>query len=169
MNSRRRAFTLVEMLVVIGIIAILAGLIMGVLAYVSKKAKVNATELRIKAVEAALMQYEHDFHDYPPSGAGADGVAGSESLLRCLTTEKNNEPYIRYADIRTCDANGNGQLEIADEWNRPIHYFHHRDYQSQSPNKQTYRLISAGPNSKYEDGAKGSDDIVNWDKDHPTQ
>jgi len=170
MSERRpsRGFTLVEMLVVISIISILAGLVLGALGVARTRSKMAQTEATIKLLEGALERYEMDFQDYPPSDGDATGIKGSERLWTCLRTEKKEGPYIQSADARTCDVNGNGDLEIADAWNRPIRYLHHRDYPNRgNPRKGTYRLLSAGPNGIYEEGAKNSDDIVNWDINKP--
>ncbi|MCY3020606.1 MAG: prepilin-type N-terminal cleavage/methylation domain-containing protein [Planctomycetota bacterium] len=169
MGSRRRGFTLMEMLVVISIITILSGLVLGAMAIVRQRSKEHATLLTLQLLDAALQRYEQDYQDYPPSEGDQEGIRGSENLLRMLLSEKKEGPYIRSNDVRMCDANRNGELEIADAWNKPIRYLHHRDYHGTSPNKHTYRLISGGPNGLYEEGAKGSDDIVNWNKARPDQ
>jgi len=162
-----RGFTLIEMLVVISIITILAGLVLGALGTARRISKEHATEATLILLKGALERYEEDFQDYPPSEGDLTGIRGSEGLWRCLRTDKKNGPYIEPADVRTCDSNGNGELEVADSWNRPIRYLHHRDYQSRNPMKHSYRLLSAGSNGNFEDGIKTSDDIVNWDKSKP--
>lgn len=164
-----RGFTLIEMLVVISIITILAGLILGALWKARQTAKEQGTATTLKLLGAALQSYELSFQDYPPSEGDPDGIKGSETLFQCLRTEKKDGPYIQSADVKVCDFNNNRELEIADEWNQPIRYLHHRDYGSKNPLKHTYRLISAGPNRVFEDGRKGSDDIVNWNKAVPDQ
>lgn len=157
-----------EMLVVISIISILAGLVLAGLSTARRRAKEMQTEaLLTAALRGALDRYEADYQDYPPSEGDITGIRGSELLWRCLRSEKKEGPYLDAADVRTCDSNMNGDPEIADAWNRPIRYLHHRDYGSRKPNKLNFRLISAGANGVYEEGAKNSDDIVNWDKAKP--
>ena len=163
----RRGFTLIEMLIVISIITILGGLVLTAIGAASRTSKENATRATIKQLEAALMRYESDFQDYPPSDGDSQGMKGSENLWKYLRTEKKEGPYITSKEIRTCDADHNGELEIADAFNHPILYVHHRDYSNKPPNKRTFRLISSGANGKMEDGRRDSDDIVNWDKDRP--
>jgi prepilin-type N-terminal cleavage/methylation domain-containing protein len=164
---QRRGFTLVEMLVVIAIISVLAGLVLGALGAARRQANINATKLIIKALEGALERYATDWQDYPPSDGEETGIRGAENLWRCLRTEKKEGPYVSDADFKVCDSNRNGEFEFADAWGHPIHYLHHRDYASKNPRKQTFRLISPGPNGIYEEGHKSSDDIGNWDKDGP--
>lgn len=162
-------FTLIELLVVISIITVLGGLILGALSVARRTAKENSTKATLKLLEGQLQRYETDFSDYPPSDGDADGIRGSENLYRCLRTEKKEGPYITNNDIQTCDSNKNGEPEVADAFNRPIAYIHHRDYSNKAPNKRTYRLISSGVNGHFENGAANSDDIVNWNKDKPDQ
>jgi prepilin-type N-terminal cleavage/methylation domain-containing protein len=62
---RSAAFTLVELLVVISIIAILAGLLLPTLAAVKRKAQVNSARMDIKNLELAISQYESDYSRLP--------------------------------------------------------------------------------------------------------
>ncbi|HEY3321142.1 MAG TPA: prepilin-type N-terminal cleavage/methylation domain-containing protein [Planctomycetota bacterium] len=164
-----RGFTLVEMLVVLGIIAILSGLVLTALGAARKQARIRETEATLKIIEAALEQYQADFQDYPPSENDPDGIKGAESLYKCLNTDKKEGPYIKSTELKVCDSNKNDHLEFADAFMRPIRYFHHHDYNSKAPNKRTYRLISAGPDGNYDEGRRESDDIVNWNKARPDQ
>lgn len=169
MPYRFRAFTLIEMLVVITIITVLGGLVLGAISVARRTAKERSTEGTIKLLEGALNRYENDFQDYPPSDGDNEGIRGSENLYRSLKTEKKEGPYIGGNDVQTCDVNRNGEPEIADAFGKPMGYIHHRDYANKAPNKRTFRIISPGVNGRFEDGSRGSDDIVNWNKDKPDQ
>jgi prepilin-type N-terminal cleavage/methylation domain-containing protein len=168
LRGEKSGFTLVEMLVVIAIISVLGALVLGALGAARRRANELATSATIKLLQGALERYNMDFQDYPPSDGDETGIRGSENLYRCLRTEKKEGPYlVDNADVRICDSNSNGELEIADAWGRTLRYLHHRDYGSKNPNKHTYRLISSGPNGVYEGGERHSDDVVNWDKNSP--
>jgi prepilin-type N-terminal cleavage/methylation domain-containing protein len=160
-------FTLIEMLIVISIITILGGLVLTAIGVASRTSKENATRAIIKQLEAALMRYESDFQDYPPSDGDSQGMKGSENLWKYLRTEKKEGPYITSKEIPICDSDHNGEMEIADGFKRTILYVHHRDYSNKPPNKRTYRLISSGADGKMDEGQRNSDDIVNWNKDKP--
>jgi prepilin-type N-terminal cleavage/methylation domain-containing protein len=166
-SSRTRGFTLIEMLIVISIITILGGMILVAIGAARRTSRENATSAIIKQLEAALTRYETDFSDYPPSDGDTMGMRGSENLWKCLRTEKKEGPYITSKEVPSCDSDKNGQMEIADAFNRPILYIHHKDYSNKAPNKRTYRLISGGANGKFELDLRDNDDIVNWNKQRP--
>jgi general secretion pathway protein G len=61
----RRAFTLIELIVVIAIIIILAGLILSTVGYVQKKGARSRAEIEIAAMSAACESYKADNGAYP--------------------------------------------------------------------------------------------------------
>ncbi len=61
------AFTLIEMMAVITIIVILAGLVVGGMGYVNEKQASGKAKVQIKRLEAALEEYKLDTGNYPPT------------------------------------------------------------------------------------------------------
>src|SRR3954467_5270992 len=59
------AFTLIELLIVMAIIIVLAGLILATSSYVSKKGQRSRAEAEIAAISAALENYKADNGVYP--------------------------------------------------------------------------------------------------------
>jgi prepilin-type N-terminal cleavage/methylation domain-containing protein len=64
-NHPRRGFTLVELLVAIGIIVILIGLLIPVVTKVRKSAYGASTANQISVLSTAIEQYHNDFNAYP--------------------------------------------------------------------------------------------------------
>ncbi|PYK30647.1 MAG: hypothetical protein DME57_06260 [Verrucomicrobia bacterium] len=69
---RARGFTIIELLIVIAIIIILAGLIMSTVGYVQKKGARSRAEAEIAAISAALESYKADNGIYPSDAAKTD-------------------------------------------------------------------------------------------------
>lgn len=147
---RLRGFTLVEMLVVMAILAALAGIIVPVVGAVQRRSQAKACKALIDAIAGAVEQYAGDFGDFPPTSLADLGVRtngrneGAEALVRCLTTRDRGGPYFDFKeeqlDNTDDDALGAGDdptssayvggdlLEVTDPWGNPLIYFHHRDY-----------------------------------------
>lgn len=67
MKTHRTAFTLVELLVVMGIIALLIGILMPAASRVLVSVRVARTRDVLKNVEMGLKSFKRDFGGYPPS------------------------------------------------------------------------------------------------------
>lgn len=103
-NERRReAFTLVELLVVISIIAVLAALILPVATSVSRVKKENTAQAELQQIETALESYKAAHGVYPPSnpdnsmlnqlyyelsGVTLNSAAGTYQTLDSVTSVK---------------------------------------------------------------------------------
>jgi len=72
-----RSFTLIELLAVVAVIAILAGLVLGGAGAVRQRAARGQAKAEISAIEAGLARYQMDFGAYPvPSNAISSGASG---------------------------------------------------------------------------------------------
>ena len=145
-GSRKQGFSLLEVLVVLTIGAILAGLILPVVQKARQRGLITKTRATIAAIETALSLYETDFGDYP-SHSGAFG-----KMLRVLAEETGNPrwkgPYIRFKEKDLQDG------ELLDPWREPYQY----QYPQQVHTSTLFLLFSCGP-----DREKGTgDDIGNW-------
>lgn len=151
----RGGFTIVELLVVVVILAILAGLLTAGIAAALRSARKRRTETVLATLSAAIESYKTAFQDYPPSSiterdrrwrAPNERNQGIEALVASLTTRAGGGPF--YAPSRPEevysntdedsvpgmsleDMNwtfGDTQLrEVMDSWSQPIFYFHWRD------------------------------------------
>jgi prepilin-type N-terminal cleavage/methylation domain-containing protein len=96
---KRRAFTLVEILVVIGIIVVLAGILVPLVGKAFKQAKRTRTAADLNSISIALEAYKADHGDYPrvaikvhPAGAPAfqstadrpNPMTGAQVLCKAL-------------------------------------------------------------------------------------
>lgn len=128
----RRAFTLIEILVVIAIIAILAGLILGTSGYVQEKAGNSRAEAEIKALSNAIEAYKLDNGVYPqqPNGTLA---SSTKVLLEALSpTNAGAKVYFEFParmleGFRSSQAGGYEDAlknadYLQDPFGNPYHY-----------------------------------------------
>jgi general secretion pathway protein G len=136
LNRRRRAFTLVELLLVLSILALLAGLVLPKLAGTGEKAKVKTTIAQIGSFKSALDMFEVENGKYPP---GRNGLNDLVTKPRYASTD-----WHQYMDKIPADPWGNAYIYECPGRHNP----------------NSFDLSSAGP-----DGVPGNDDdICNWDR-----
>jgi len=154
------AFTLIEILVVIAIIAILAGLLLQTSAYVQEKAGISRAQIEIKGMENALERYKVDNGDYPPStggtaNAGSDSDPSSGALLDALmpitSTNSNSIVYFPFPNKMLGPTVNSQQSDAAvrqaakyvqDPWGNSYHYQYPGDAERSGTN--TFDLWSEG-------------------------
>lgn len=136
LRFRRAAFTLVEMLLVLVILAVLAAIVIPKFAGRSQQAKITAAQSQINSLELALDAFEVDTGFYPQGSAG----------LSALVNAPNNTPAWKGPYLK--------KGIPADPWGSAYVY----TYPGRN-NSKGYDLSSVGP-----DGRSGTeDDITNWD------
>ncbi len=113
-SAGREAFTVVELLVVMAIILVLAGLVLGTTGYVHNKAARSRAEAEIAAMSAALENYKADNGVYPEETStdartSVDPIgykAGSFLLYQALSGDADGN--------RDVDANSKSYLAFKD-------------------------------------------------------
>lgn len=136
-KNKNRGFTLLELLVVLVIIGLLAGIVGPRLFKNVSKSEITTAKAQIDSLGKALDQYRLDVGHYP---ASQEGLA---ALMQKPATEANwNGPYLKKA-------------VPLDPWSQP--------YQYKFPGEKSpdYDLSSFGPD-KAAGGEKENADIGNW-------
>jgi general secretion pathway protein G len=142
-NRRHRGFTLMEMLVVLAILVLLAGMVLPRVLGSSKKANIQAAKVQIRSFKGALEQYSLHTNSFPATEQGLTALvqkpaeSGSEETT---TTSGWDGPYLE---------------EIPkDPWGKPYQY----EYPPTRGKGEYPDIWSYGP-----DGQDNTeDDVVSW-------
>jgi general secretion pathway protein G len=133
-----------EVMLVIVILVILAGVVLTNYSGATDRAKIGATQVRLKSIEDALDLFKMDLGRYPTTEEGLQALVSSDQIQDEDLVKKWKGPYL----------GKEGQPpELKDGWSR--------DYKYTSPgehNTKSFDLYSAGPNGQEGD----EDDIRNW-------
>jgi prepilin-type N-terminal cleavage/methylation domain-containing protein len=116
-----RAFTVIEMLVVMAVIAILAGIVLSLSGYVQRIGATARAKTEINTLSSSLEKYKADFGAFPASTetAAAPPFTGATNVLDPrLHGDPNTVTYhaanlVLYRAL-SGDMNGDGVLEVAD-------------------------------------------------------
>jgi general secretion pathway protein G len=146
LQTGKRGFTLMELLVVIGIIIVIAGSILTVLPGLREKTQKKATKAFINRLEIAIEQYYNDNRSYP-TGDITDVKTALEP------SDSTAKQYIEFDDS---EVNGN---DIVDYWGNPFVYA-----TPGTQNTGAYDLYSTGPDGITSSSGSDADDINNWNR-----
>ena len=141
-SQRIRAFTLIELLAVVMVILILAGIMFGVAGYVQKKMQTAVARTQLAAMSAALESYKADWGYYPvtcPCRVSASFFCESTNnwiLLRALSGASGGRRYYKFpvSQLRPSSATASnllmggvtttgGLTNFLDVWGTPYNYF----------------------------------------------
>ncbi len=135
MRANSAGFSLIEILIVLGIMALLAGVVIVNVEGIFGGSQAKAAEIFVKtSVKAPLLQYKLHIGRYPSTAEGLKALLSAPSGK----TVKWKGPYVDSLPD--------------DPWGKP--------YQYRFPgakNRNSFDLFSYGP-----DGTESGDDIGNW-------
>jgi len=95
MNSQRGGFTLMEMLIVVAIIAVLAGVGYNYYADILPEARENTARMNLKTVRDAISRYFKDNMAYPTSLESLVGPYLQQSVESVLITPLGGDAMLR--------------------------------------------------------------------------
>ena len=155
---RQNGFTLIEMLVVIVIIMILAGIVIGAAKYAQTKAATSRAQAEIAAMETALESYKSDNGAYPRSTTTRLNPVNNCAMLYAALVAGPNNPKTYF----TFKANQIRQVtststNIIDPFGVPYNYYCNPGAADQQ-NGVSFDLWSNGPDNQ----PNTADDVVNW-------
>lgn len=145
-NRTRDGFTLMELLLVMGILVILLGMVAPRLLGSQKKANINAAKAQIGLFKLPLSNYALDLNNYPSTDEGLAALYEQPSELE--NEDRWSGPYI------------DSKVPV-DPWGNEYQY----EYPPTHNENDMPDIWSMGP-----DGENGTDDdIVNWDDSSETE
>jgi len=135
--NKQSGFTLIELMIVVIIMAALAGMVLPRLLDRADDAKINISKGEIASITMGLKFYKLDNGTYPGQQDG-----GLDALMTKPASAKNwKGPYL--------------EKDAIDPWKRPYQYKYRGDH-----NPTGFDLWSTGP-----DEGNSEDDVTNWDDD----
>ncbi len=141
MKTKVPGFTMIELMLVVGLIGVLIGVMMPGFKYAINRVKRFATERILDKVEFALSQYSIDVGSFPSHREGNLNALINKPEGRA--GEEWKGPYLEGVKF---GENQNGGIEILDSWNRGIEY-NNPPVNFANKYKQ-YELFSYGPNEE---------------------
>jgi len=137
-NQKRKAFTLVELLVVIIIISLLAGFVAPKMLSRVGKAKKDLARPKMAIIESAIERFGLDCGQYPDDSMGLEALLTPPSGLE----ERWNGPYLKASQLN-------------DPWDNPYIYVAEGEM-----NPGSFDLVSLGADGT-EGGEGDAEDIFN--------
>lgn len=121
-GTPRQGFSLVELIVVIGIISILMGIIVVAVAAGWRYAQIGAAKTQLSTVATALEAYRLDFGSYPPDDFPTKNGAECLAWHLCQKFKKGESFVGPYLAIPVYDRDKNGFAELYSPLKTPYHY-----------------------------------------------
>lgn len=167
-QNSARGFSLIELMTVITIILILAGLVVGGTSYIQKKQAIEKTKVQIKLLEKGCEEYQLDHGYYPlMSGGGTSVNQRYSNVLYDALYAKGANPSsgerIYVAELNSPKMMWISGTTIIDPWK--YEYFY-RSAKYGTPTKQNNYKYGKNPDFDiWSSGPDGKSDILNTQAD----
>lgn len=180
--SAKRAFTLVELLVVIAVIAILASIIFAVGGGIAERQRADRVRGEMQTIALGLEKFKDRYKDYPWLGNDDADARNAPDLYRSLVGElalkievtgstrtismeavggTTPQPFITL-EAFTVDDSGAAPVFV-DPWGNPYYYFYKSPgnglTQSEAWRRGGFVLLSAGPDGLITAGVHNNGDL----------
>jgi len=155
-QSRARsqaAFTLIELIVVMTVIAILAAMLLPAIRSGRQSARTQTTRALLAQIGVALEQFRNANGEFPPERQSTSLVS-SECLVVYLASTQTGRNFLSLKKLILSDVNTNRYQEVVDAWGQPLVYNRPQyvppdtnlaDDKPPIHNPKTYDLFSVGP------------------------
>ncbi len=173
-QRRASGFSLMELIVVVAIIVILAGLTLGAMSVVNRKKADKTANVQLKLIENAIENYNSDNRSYPPN-PDPMGERGDEVLYKYLyydgfeTRDTGGVVYMPEFDPDNNAKSGQqwmqglgAQARVVDPWGQ---FWRYRSADSTGAQNPDFDLWSMGADGKTNADPKHkdcADDIKNF-------
>ncbi len=116
-NQRCSAFTLVELLIVIAIIAVLAAILFPVFARARETARRASCQSNLKQISLGAMQYIQDYDERYPLGVVAHSFSSYSTSFDLL------QPYLKSSQVGICPSDKNSaSVNLYLPGSKPVSY-----------------------------------------------
>ncbi|MEP4079248.1 prepilin-type N-terminal cleavage/methylation domain-containing protein [Haloferula sp.] len=126
-KKNAKGFTLMELLVVVSIMVILAGLTLGVMSYVNQKQAMEQAKIQLGLLELALEDYNSEKGEYP-ANTRSTGTRGSDEIHRALFPMEDDDAKVYLTELDPLNdsqgwLSGSGNdWQILDPWGEEYRY-----------------------------------------------
>jgi prepilin-type N-terminal cleavage/methylation domain-containing protein len=152
-QARLRAFTLIELLTVIGIIAILAAITFGVVKGVNERAAIGQAKAELSSLAQALETYKMQYGNYPQTTDSAVFLQSLVGRVGPTGIGITGKSFIEVAKFTLSTANGDPiatpTLTLYDPWGRNYSYYYYTVGTAPNITRRGYVLFSSGPDGVF--------------------
>lgn len=148
-GPRRAAFTLLELLAVISIIALLAAIVIGVGRRATETGRTARARTELAALAAALEDYRRAFGDYPQTDDGAQllqALSGRRGPHDTAIAARSLLEISRFKTTDSRDPFTDSTAVLIDPWDRAYRYLYKVPVAGWT--NSSYVLYSSGPDGQ---------------------